>query len=255
MSEHTVKQVARMSGVSVRTLHHYDEIGLLKPARVGENGYRWYGREELLRLQQILLHRELEMPLEAIGRLLDAAGFDRAATLKVQRAALAAKAERYGRLLRTLDETIASIEGETDMDDKNLYMGFAPEKQAEYEAWVADRYEGAGAMIDGSRVKMSGWGKADYASLKAEVESIEAAMAQALRDGLPVDSAAVTALTARHHAMVARTWPKPPTREAFIGLGRMYAEHPDFTARYEALAPGLTEYMGAAMEAYAKGRL
>lgn len=255
MSEHTVKQVARMSGVSVRTLHHYDEIGLLKPARVGENGYRWYGREELLRLQQILLHRELEMPLEAIGRLLDAAGFDRAATLKVQRAALAAKAERYGRLLRTLDETIASIEGETDMDDKNLYMGFAPEKQAEYEAWVADRYEGAGAMIDGSRVKMSGWGKADYASLKAEVESIEAAMAQALRDGLPVDSAAVTALMARHHAMVARTWPKPPTREAFIGLGRMYAEHPDFTARYEALAPGLTEYMGAAMEAYAKGRL
>lgn len=255
MSEHTVKQVARMSGVSVRTLHHYDEIGLLKPARVGENGYRWYGREELLRLQQILLHRELEMPLEAIGRLLDAAGFDRAATLKVQRAALAAKAERYGRLLRTLDETIASIEGETDMDDKNLYMGFAPEKQAEYEAWVADRYEGAGAMIDGSRVKMSGWGKADYASLKVEVESIEAAMAQALRDGLPVDSAAVTALMARHHAMVARTWPKPPTREAFIGLGRMYAEHPDFTARYEALAPGLTEYMGAAMEAYAKGRL
>ncbi|MDG2520103.1 MerR family transcriptional regulator [Caulobacter segnis] len=255
MSEHTVKQVARMSGVSVRTLHHYDEIGLLKPARVGENGYRWYGREELLRLQQILLHRELEMPLEAIGRLLDAAGFDRAAALKVQRAALAAKAERYDRLLRTLDETIASIEGATDMDDKNLYMGFAPEKQAEYEVWVADRYEGAAAMIDGSRVKMSQWGKADYASLKAEVESIEAAMAQTLRDGLPVDSAAVTALMARHHAMIARTWPKPPTREAFIGLGRMYAEHPDFTARYEALAPGLTEYMGAAMAVYAEARL
>ncbi len=195
------------------------------------------------------------MPLAAIGRLLDAAEFDRAATLKAQRPVLAAKAERYGRLLRTLDETIASIEGETDMDDKNLYMGFAPEKQAEYEAWVADRYEGAAAVIDGARVKMSGWGKADYASLKAEVEEIEAAMAQALRDGLSVDSAAVTALMARHHAMITRTWPKPPTREAFIGLGRMYAEHPDFTARYEALAPGLTEYMGAAMEAYAEERL
>ncbi len=255
MSEHTVKQVARMSGVSVRTLHHYDEIGLLKPARVGENGYRWYGREELLRLQQILLHRELEMPLAAIGRLLDAAEFDRAATLKAQRAALAAKAERYGRLLRTLDETIASIEGATDMDDKNLYMGFAPEKQAEYEAWVADRYEGAAAVIDGARVKMSGWGKADYASLKAEVEEIEAAMAKALQDGLPADSAAVMVLMERHHMMVSRAWPKPPTREAFIGLGRMYAEHPDFIARYEGRQPGLTEYMGAAMTAYAEARL
>lgn len=255
MGEHTVKQVARMSRVSVRTLHHYDQIGLLKPARVGENGYRWYGREELLRLQQILLHRELEMPLEAIGRLLDAAELDRAATLKAQRAALAAKAERYGRLLRTLDETIASIEGETDMDDKQLYMGFAPEKQAEHEAWLTDRYEGAGALIDGSRVKMSRWGKGDYASLQAEIASIETAMVDALRSGLPADSAAILALMERHHAMVARTWPQPPTREAFISLGRMYAEHPDFTARYEALAPGLTEYMGAAIAAYAEARL
>ncbi|WP_369061440.1 MerR family transcriptional regulator [Caulobacter sp. 73W] len=255
MGEHTVKQVARMSGVSVRTLHHYDQIGLLKPARVGENGYRWYGREELLRLQQILLHRELEMPLEAIGRLLDAAELDRAATLKAQRAALAAKAERYGRLLRTLDETIASIEGETDMDDKQLYMGFAPEKQAEHEAWLTDRYEAAGALIDGARVKMSRWGKDDYASLQAEIASIETAMVDALRSGLPADSAAVLALMERHHAMVARTWPQPPTREALISLGRMYAEHPDFTARYEALAPGLTEYMGAAMAGYAEARL
>lgn len=255
MSEHTVKQVARMSGVSVRALHHYDQIGLLKPARVGENGYRWYGREELLRLQQILLHRELEMPLEAIGRLLDASDLDRAGTLRAQRAALAAKAKRYQRLLRTLDETIASIEGETDMDEKQLYMGFAPEKQAQHEAWIADRYEGAAAVIDGSRVKMRGWGGADYASLRAEIDSIETAMAHALRDGLAPDSGAVMTLMARHHAMVARTWPKPPTREAFIGLGQMYAEHPDFTARYEARQAGLTEYLGAAMTAYAEARL
>ena len=84
VSGHTVKQVARLSGVSVRTLHHYDEIGLLKPACVGANGYRYYGREELLRLQQILFHRELGFSLEEIGRTLDAKGFDKATYARIQ---------------------------------------------------------------------------------------------------------------------------------------------------------------------------
>ena len=77
MGDYTVKQVAKLSGVSIRTLHHYDEIGLLKPARVGANGYRYYGREELLRLQQILLHRELGFALEDIRRVLGAPEFQR----------------------------------------------------------------------------------------------------------------------------------------------------------------------------------
>lgn len=79
MSGYTVKQVAKLSGVSVRTLHHYDEIGLLKPESVGANGYRYYGQDELLRLQQILFHRELGFPLAEIARVLDAPDFDRVA--------------------------------------------------------------------------------------------------------------------------------------------------------------------------------
>ena len=81
MSNYTVKQLARLSGVSVRTLHHYDEIGLLRPAFIGENRYRYYGREELLRLQDILFHRELGVPLQEIGRLLEHEGRDRVAIL------------------------------------------------------------------------------------------------------------------------------------------------------------------------------
>ena len=98
----TVKQVAKVSGVSVRTLHHYDEIGLLKPAHTGRNRYRYYGEEELLRLQQILLHRELGMPLGEIAAILDAPGFDRLATLQQQRERLEAEAKRYARLVRTI---------------------------------------------------------------------------------------------------------------------------------------------------------
>jgi DNA-binding transcriptional MerR regulator len=123
MSVNTVKKVAKLSGVSVRALHHYDEIGLLKPACVGANGYRYYGRDELLRLQQILFHPELGFPLEQIRQVLSAPEFDRVAALRAHRERLKAEVRRYQRLVRTLDATLAALEG--DMDDKAMYRGFA----------------------------------------------------------------------------------------------------------------------------------
>lgn len=256
MSGYTVKQVAEMSGVSVRTLHHYDQIGLLKPASVGENGYRYYGREELLRLQQILFHRELEFPLEAIAAVLAAPDFDRTAALRRHRTKLDAQARRYRRLLRTLDETLAALEGETDMKDKDLYMGFAPEKQAEHEAWLVDRYgQRARAEIDHSKTVMKDWKAADFQAFQAEAEAIEADLAEAMTDGLPADSDRVTGIMRRHHAYVARSWKRPPTREAFIGLATMYGDHPDFRSHYENRAKGLLEYVQAAMTAFADTEL
>lgn len=253
---HTVAEVARMSGVSVRALHHYDAIGLLKPAQVGANGYRLYGRGELLRLQQILLHRELKFPLEAIKAVLAAPEFDRLAALRRQRAALAAEAARYRALLKTLDATLADLEGETSMTEEALFGGFSPEEQAGHEAWLIERYgEDARSKIAGSNAKRKGWTKADFAALAAEGEAIEQAMGKALTDGLPVDSAAVRALMARHYAWVGRSWPQPPTAEAFAGLGAMYLEHPAFTARYDAVAAGLAEYMAEAMRSYAQAEL
>lgn len=256
MSRYTVKQVAKMSGVSVRTLHHYDQIGLLKPASVGENGYRYYGREELLRLQQILFHRELEFPLEAIRAVLAAPGFDRKEALRRHRSRLDAEARRYRRLLHTLDETLAALEGETDMKDKDLYQGFAPEKQAEHEAWLVDRYgKAAKAEIDHSKAVMKDWKAGDFQDFKAEADAIEADLAKAMEGGLPPDSTAVTAIMRRHHAFIARSWKKPPTRDAFIGLATMYGDHPDFRSHYEDRAKGLLEYVQAAMGAFAEAEL
>ncbi len=108
---HTVKQLARLSGVSVRTLHYYDQIGLLRPAQVGANGYRHYGREELLRLQQILLHRELGLPLEAIAAMLDDSGQSRVDRLRQHRQQLLQRTEHYRDLIATVDRTIADLEG------------------------------------------------------------------------------------------------------------------------------------------------
>jgi DNA-binding transcriptional MerR regulator len=256
MKLYTVKEVARLSGVTVRTLHHYDQVGLLKPAQVGENGYRYYGREELLRLQQILFHRELELPLEAIAEVLDQPDFDRLGALKRHRKTLSQKAARYRRLIQTLDRTLAALEGETDVKDEDLYKGFEPEKQAEYEAQLIDRFgEQARASIEASKTALKKWSRADWERSGREYAEVEAGMGKALADGLPADSEAVRALVRRHHAWVGLMWNRTPSAEAYAGLGQMYADHPDFRARYEAVQPGLAEYLAGAMRTFAETEL
>src|SRR5687768_10802735 len=141
MKTYTVNQLAQLAGISVRALHHYDEIGLLKPAFTGDNRYRYYGEEELLRLQQILIHRELDIPLAEIGAIIDGPGFDRLATLQQQRQRLDAQAKRYAGMVKTIDRTIARLKGDRAMTDADLYAGVvSPEKQAAYEQWLIERY-------------------------------------------------------------------------------------------------------------------
>ena len=256
MSGHTVKQVARLSGVSVRTLHHYDEVGLLKPASVGANGYRYYGREELLRLQQILFHRELGFSLEEIARVLDAQGFDRVAALKAHRARLEAETKRYRQLVRTIDQTLAALEGDGTMEDKAMYRGFDPEKQAGYEKELVEKHgPSMQKHIDDAKAGMAGWKQADFDAMQAEADAIEAGMAKALADGLPADSAAVTALMRRQHAWIGKSWDKPAPAQAFKGLGQMYVDDPRFRERYDGRQAGLAEYMAAAMRSFAEREL
>lgn len=256
MSGHTVKQVARLSGVSVRTLHHYDEVGLLKPACVGANGYRYYGREELLRLQQILFHRELGFSLEEIARVLDAKGFDRVAALKAHRAKLEAATRRYRQLVRTIDQTLAALEGDAKMDDKAMYRGFDPEKQAGYEKELVEKHGPAMQdYIDHAKAGMAGWTQVDFDAMQSEAEAIEIGMARALVDGLPVDSSAVTALMRRQHAWIGKSWNRPAPAAAFKGLGQMYLGDPRFRERYDGRQAGLAEYMATAMASFAEREL
>jgi DNA-binding transcriptional MerR regulator/quercetin dioxygenase-like cupin family protein len=122
---YTVKQVARMSGVSVRTLHFYDEVGLLKPARVGSNGYRYYEQEQLLRLQQILFYRELGMELKQIEKVLGRGDFKIVGTLKGHRKVLAEKMERTRKLIATIDKTLGHLKGKKKMKGEELFVGFS----------------------------------------------------------------------------------------------------------------------------------
>ncbi len=253
MKTYTVTQLARLAGVSVRTLHHYDEIGLLKPAFTGENRYRYYGEEELLRLQQILIHRELDIPLLEIGAILDTPGFDRLETLQGQRDRLDAEAKRYAGMVRTIDRTISRLKGERTMKDADLYSGIvSPDKQAEYEAWLVERYgPDIGAEIETSRKAVSAMSEAERADWMAQLKDIEEGLAEGLRKRLPPQAAALDPMIERHRNWVAASWGRDCPPEAYAGLAEMY-EHPDFRARYEAIEPGFADYLIAAMKAWAR---
>jgi DNA-binding transcriptional MerR regulator len=259
MDRYTVKQLARVSGVSVRTLHYYDEIGLLKPAEVGANSYRYYGRNELLRLQQILLHRELGLPLESIASLLDTSDRNRVERLREYRQQLVQRVAHHHELIATLDRTIATLEGEKKMNASNLYKGFSAEKQAEYEDWLVNRYAGDDRSrenmrenIERSRRHVSGFSKEDIAARMQRLATIEAALTEHCRKGTPATDAALAPLLEGHREWVAGMWGRPCSPGAYAGLADLYESHPDFRARYDELAPGFADYLPTAMRAYSR---
>jgi MerR family transcriptional regulator, thiopeptide resistance regulator len=252
MARYTVKQLARLSGVSVRTLHHYDEIGLLKPAFIGENRYRYYGREELLRLQDIMFHRELGVPLQEIARLLELQGGDRVRILREHREWLARRVERSRQLLTTIDRTIAELNGDGKMDDKELYKGFSAEKQAEYEDWLVDRFGGdMRERIEHGKVKVAALGPDGLAERMAEGEAASVALAHAFKSGIAPDDVSNTPLLARHHAWIAAMWDRACPPQAYAGLADLYLAHPDFRTNFDKNGEGFTDWLVTAMRAYA----
>lgn len=256
MKQLTVRQLAAISGVTVRTLHHYDEVGLLKPASVGANGYRYYGRDELLRLQRILFHRELGVPLTEIAELLDLEGENQIGVLQQHRAKLEAERERYGILIETIDRTIADIKGERTVANADLYRGFSADKQAGYEAWLIERY-GEPMRVGVERSKAD-WArlspaeqKAAFETLGKELQEIEEALAGALRNGVDPDSHGVDLLITRHRTWVAAMWRRSCPPERYSGLADLYLSHPDFVARYEGIEKGFADFLTTAMKLHA----
>jgi DNA-binding transcriptional MerR regulator len=252
MKDLTVKQLAVISGVTVRTLHHYDEIGLLAPAHVAANGYRYYGRAEMLRLQRILFHRELGVPLGEIAALLDLEGADQVGVLLRHREKLEAERERYRVLIETIDRTVADLKGETNMPNADLYKGFSAERQAGYEAWLIERYgEPMKADIARSQQAMARMGPDGQAAMMDTLRDIETALAEGMTRGIDPASDVVDGLIARHRAWVAAAWDKPCPPAAYAGLADLYLSHPDFIARFETIAPGFAAWLTDAMKAHA----
>jgi DNA-binding transcriptional MerR regulator len=250
----TVKKVAKLSGVSIRTLRFYDEIGLLKPAFYGENGYRYYGKEQLLILQQVLFYRELGFELAMIQKIVADPKFDKAAALRSHRTHLLKETERTNALIGTIDKTLAHLERRVPMKDDEMYLGFDPKKQAEYEQQAIDRWgEPAREHIAESKRRTKDWKKEDFDRVKRDYDDLHRAFAAAIDRGLTPECQEVQALVTRHCTVVNRFW--TPNRASYIGLGRTYCEHPDFRKQYAGYHLGLAEYLAEAMKVYAEREL
>jgi DNA-binding transcriptional MerR regulator len=243
---YTVSQVAKMAGVSVRTLHHYDQIGLLKPSARTEAGYRLYGEPELLRLQQILFFKELDIPLDEVRQILDDPGFDQVAALEHHRQLLHRRMERLKRLLKTIDRTIDKLtEDDMTLTDEELYEGFTTEQIERYKREAREMY--GPAQVEESERMVKKMSRAEWKAVGAEGEAVTTALA-ALADRGPGD-AEVQTLIARHHAWIENFY--PCSAEMYRGLGQLYVEHPEFRAFYEKYRPDLADFMSAAMNHYA----
>jgi MerR family transcriptional regulator, thiopeptide resistance regulator len=242
---YTIKQLAQLAGVSVRTLHYYDSVGVLKPAYRSPSGYRYYGPEELLRLQQALLYRELGLPLERISVILDAPGFDLPQALAAHRERLAAEARRLERLIGTIDKTLEGLQGGRMLADEELYEGFSAEEVASIKAESEARW---GETYRRSEARVRSWSKAELEEVKAEGQSLEAAFREALLAGRKPEGPAVLAIAAAWSKHINRFYDAPP--ELMAGLGRMYAEDERFLSRYEAMTPGLAVFIRDALAAW-----
>jgi DNA-binding transcriptional MerR regulator len=245
---YTVSRLAKMAGVSVRTLHHYDEIGLLTPAARSDAGYRLYGEVYMLRLQQILFFRELDFPLDDIRLILDDADFDPLAALEEHRRLLHERAARIGRLLKTIDRTIAKLT-ENDMDDKvtdeEIYAGFTHEQRQRYEREVREQYDPE--LVAESNRRVGNMPKAQWQALQTEGEDVRLTLA-GLMDREVADPE-VQAAIARHYAMMNQFY--PVSAEIYRGLGQLYITNDEFRAFYDKIRPGLADFLQPAMAYYA----
>ena len=241
---YTVKQLARLAGVSARTLHYYDEIGLLKPTAVGANRYRYYDDDALFRLQQILFYREIDLDLLRIRDLLDDPGFDRVTALQTHRRTLQAKIERLQTLIQTIDTTILHLVGEVNMSKQKIFQGFSQEQQQAYEQEARQRWGAAG--VDESLKLWSSYSKAQQDQILQEGGQIYQELAAQMGRG-PA-SPEVQALLARWHQHLRYFY--EPSLEVLRGLGNAYNEHPDFNATFTAIHPDLPPCLQQAIAHY-----
>jgi DNA-binding transcriptional MerR regulator len=244
-----VGAVARLAGVTVRTLHHYDEIGLLRPSGRSSAGYRRYGEADLERLQQILFYRELEFSLDQVRSAMADGGRDSFLHLRRQHALLS---ERIERLKRLSDAVATAMEAHqmgirlTPEERLEVFGDFDPDANA---AEAEERWGDTDAYRESAR-RTSSYTKADWERMKDEGAAVNARLVAAMQAGLPADSTDAMDAAEAHRAQIS-TWFYPCSSEIHVGLAEMYMSDPRFTATYETMAPGLAAYLHDAILANA----
>ncbi|MFF8610119.1 MerR family transcriptional regulator [Streptomyces sp. NPDC015346] len=245
--EWSIQEIARKAGTTSRTLRHYGELGLLEPSRIGANGYRYYDQAALVRLQRILLLRELGLSLPAIAEVLEGQR-NTSAALRTHLLLLEQERERIGRQIDAVRTTLHKTENGEELMADEMFDGF---DHTRYEKEVTERW-GRDAYEKGDRW----WRSLDAERKQAFMDQqagIARDFARAAREGLSADSEEVQAITRRHIEWLSIT--TTPAKEYVIGLGRMYVDDPRFTVNYDKHGEGTAVLVRDAMKVYAERNL
>lgn len=250
--EYTVDALAKLSGVSARTIRYYDQIGLLPPARVSSSGYRIYGLDQVDRLQQILLYREMGLELNAIGHVLADPGFDVATALREHLRGLKEKRGYIDRLIETVERTIESREEGKVMSDKEKFEGFKKsqieENERKYGEEIRAKY--GEKTVEESNRKYMNMSQAQYDQMNRESGELAARLKEAVEAGIDPASAAGREIFELHKAWLSHTWTSY-SAEAHKGVAQMYIDDERFTAYYDKETPGCAKFLRDAVCAHA----
>ena len=245
----TVGEVAALAHVSVRALHHYDEIGLLTPTDRSDAGYRLYGPADLERLHQVLLFRELGLPLDAIRGLLDEPAADRRQVLLTQRKALEERRRRTDAVLRAVDRAIDALEKGETMSETTMFEGFGEFDHARYADEAEERWGDTDAYRESAR-RTKTYGRAEWSAIKGENDAIMQRLAALMASGAEATGPEARALAEEHRRHIDR-WFYPCSPRMHAGLADMYQADPRFAESFEKHAAGLTGFVSDAIRANA----
>ena len=245
---YTVKQLSDLAGVSVRTLHYYDEIGLLKPDSIRPNGYREYGDEVVLKLQQILFYRELGLSLDSIKAIVTQPDFDAVAALEAHRTSLQGRRARLERLIQTVDNTILHLKGLKEMSQKQLFQAFSDEEQEKYAAEAERMYDPE--IVRASQKKWKSYTEEDKQRIGDEGNAAYKAIVAAIPFGPSSPQAQAGVERWRKHMDYFWT----PNLEQLLGLAEMYNSDPRFKANFDKIDPLLAAFMLEAVKVYVESK-
>jgi MerR family transcriptional regulator, thiopeptide resistance regulator len=245
---YTIKKLAKLAGTSVRTLHYYDEIGLLKPEYRGANGYRQYGQKSIAKLQQIMFFRELDFSLDEIKTIMARPDFDALEALQSHKELLQKRKERIGELLDTIEKTIKNIKGEKLMEIKEYYQGFSDEQIEKYRDEVKKRW--GEKTLNDSEDRVKKMGKEKFAEVQAESDRIFRTIAENMPKGY--DSRIVQGEVAKWRQWLENFHHYPD--EAVLGLGRAYSQNPEFAKTFKKYHQDLPIFLTKAIEYYCTHR-
>ena len=248
--EYTVQKLGKLAGISTRTLRYYDEIGILKPARINSSGYRIYGQSEVDRLQQILFYRELGVGLDSIKDIITAPSFDGAKALGDHRKKLLEKRVQLDKLISNVDKTIALTEGRIKMEDKEKFEGFKQkiidENEEKYGAEIREKY--GKEKVENYNQKVKNMSQQEYNEVTNLANEITETLAQAFKTGNPAGELAQKAADL-HKKWLTYYW-NEYSKEGHAGLARMYVEDERFKAHYDKNQPGTAEFLKDAILIY-----